>query len=236
MERLATAAQTEGTPGARENPYITIRTRFFDDFFQQLDGARQIVLVAAGLDTRAYRLDWPAGTRLFELDRPEVLRAKQELLDGLGARPRCERITAGVDLAEPWGKALTGAGFEPAARSVWLAEGLFPYLDEAAALGVIAQISALATAGSRLATDIVGKSFLESPWTQPHLEAMKRENAPWQWGTDDPEGLLAAHGWQATAVRPGDEGANHGRWPYPPYPRGLKDLPNTYLVTAIRNG
>jgi len=84
---------------------ISIRTRFFDDFLQRITrqpGIRQVVLLAAGLDTRAYRLSWPSDTRLFELDQPQVLQAKAETLHALGAQPACPRQALGVDLSEPW--------------------------------------------------------------------------------------------------------------------------------------
>lgn len=110
---------------------IAIRARFFDDFLQRVtatEGIRQVVLVAAGLDTRAYRLSWPAPVRLFELDQPEVLARKQEVLDSAGAAPGCARLPIGVDLAGQWTIPLRDAGFDPEAQSCWLAEGLLFYL------------------------------------------------------------------------------------------------------------
>jgi methyltransferase (TIGR00027 family) len=237
MDRLEAAARPAGSTGPSENPYIAIRTRFFDEFLGRAAAgpdARQIVLVAAGLDTRAFRLDWPPGTRLFELDRPQVLEAKQERLDQLGARSRCDRRTVGADLAASWEGALTGAGFDRGAGSVWLIEGLLPYLDEPSARGVFTQSASLAAPGSSLAADLVGRSLLESRWTRAYLEALERENAPWKFGTDQPEAFLAAAGWSATALRPGEEGASYGRWLYPVLPRETPGVPNSYLVTAIR--
>ena len=99
-----------GGPGA----YAVIRTRFFDNFLESVcqgSKVRQVVLVAAGMDTRAFRLDWPPGTRLYELDLPEVLDYKETVVRGAGSKARCLRRTVGVDLEEPdWPKALRDAG------------------------------------------------------------------------------------------------------------------------------
>lgn len=237
MERLEAAGRPPGAP-AVDNPYIAIRTRFFDDFMTRAvaeSSARQVVLLAAGLDTRAFRLDWPEGTRWFELDRPEVIVAKQEILDAEHARPRCARQAIGVDLAGDWPAALLAAGFQAHATSVWLVEGLTPYLDEGAVGSVLERSAALAAPGSRLAADVVAKTFLESVWTRPHLETMARAGAPWRFGTDQPEDFFAARGWRASVVRPGTEGASFGRWPHMVAPRGTPGIPDTFLVTAMRS-
>jgi methyltransferase (TIGR00027 family) len=238
MEGLEAAARPGGTAPGTENPYIAIRTRFFDEYLTGAvaapAGPRQIVLPAAGLDTRAFRLDWPAGTRFFELDRPELVQAKQEILDGTGARPRCERITVGLDLTLPWAEALRAAGFDAAAPSAWLIEGLTPYLDEASVRHVLTEAASLGAPGSRLGMDVLGRSFLESPWTQSVLQAMARGGSPWKFGVDDPEGFLAATGWQATVVRTGEPGASYGRWYFPTFPRGTPGAPESFLVTAVR--
>jgi methyltransferase (TIGR00027 family) len=238
LERLELAVRPAGATGPSENPYIVIRTRVFDEFLTGAvtgSDARQVVLPAAGLDTRAFRLNWPEGTRFFELDRPEVLEAKQEVLEREGARPRCDRRTVGVDLAAPWSEALRGIGFDPNARSVWLIEGLFPYLEEATAIAVLDQAAALAATDSRLGADVIGRSFFDSPWTRSYLEALEREGAGWKFGTDQPEEFFGAHGWEATVVmRPGEPSANFGRWPYPLAPRGAPGIPSTFLVTAVR--
>jgi methyltransferase (TIGR00027 family) len=116
--------------------YVVVRTRFFDDFLLYACrgvGVRQVVLLAAGMDARAFRLNWPSGTRLYELDRPEVLDAKDEVLTRTDARPACERRTIGTDLGHAsWPKALSEAGYRAREPSVWLMEGLLFYLDETA--------------------------------------------------------------------------------------------------------
>jgi O-methyltransferase involved in polyketide biosynthesis len=126
-------------------------------------------------------------------------------------------------------------GFAPARPSAWLIEGLFPYLDEPSTRAVLAQATRLAAPGARLAADVIGRSFLESQWNRPYLEALARENVPWRFGTDEPEAFWAAQGWDATVRRPGEEGASFGRWPYPVLLRRTAGIPNTYLVTASRS-
>jgi methyltransferase (TIGR00027 family) len=238
MHRLEAVSRPPGMTGSTDNPYLSIRTRFLDDFLASAvvpGGAVQVVIVAAGLDTRAYRRAWPEGTRLFELDRPELLAAKQQVLDRLGARPRCDRRTAGVDFTAPtWGDALIGAGFDATRPAVWIVEGLLPYLDAPAVHQIIARTASLAAPGSRLAADVVGRSFLESPWTQAFRDAVAQDGAPWRFGTEEPEALFGEGGWHATATRPGDPGANFGRWPFPVVPRGMPGIPSTYLVVADR--
>ncbi len=106
--------------------YQGARTRFFDNYFLQAAeaGVRQVVILAAGLDSRAYRLAWPDATTIFELDRPQVLDFKREVLTEQGAKPNAERREIAIDLREDWPQALRDSGFEPAEPSAWIAEGL----------------------------------------------------------------------------------------------------------------
>ncbi|GAA2096719.1 SAM-dependent methyltransferase [Kitasatospora saccharophila] len=130
-----------------------MRTRFYDDRLPAA-GARQVVLLAAGLDTRAYRLAWPPGTRLFEVDLPAVLDFKQSVLDEQGAEPACERVALPADLAEPdWTDRLLAAGFDPGRPTVWLAEGLLVYLDAEQAAGLLTAVGGLSAPGSSLLTE-----------------------------------------------------------------------------------
>jgi methyltransferase (TIGR00027 family) len=118
-------------PGAPALADMIIRARFFDDFLRRVTGTgevRQVVLLAAGLDTRGYRLSWPDRVQVFELDQPGVLDRKQDMLDGAGAKPRCARRAVGVDLTGRWTTAVLDAGFDPRALSCWLAEGFLFYL------------------------------------------------------------------------------------------------------------
>lgn len=134
---------------------IAVRTRFFDDFFTAAagDGLRQAVILAAGLDTRAYRLAWPDGTVVYELDQPAVVDFKSTTLANLGAQPTAERRTVPVDLRDDWPTALRGNGFDDSEPTAWIAEGLLLYLPPEAQDRLFDTITALSAPGSRLATE-----------------------------------------------------------------------------------
>jgi methyltransferase (TIGR00027 family) len=136
---------------------IVVRTRFFDDFFTAAakDGVRQAVILASGLDTRAYRLRWPAGTVVYELDQPQVIEFKTDTLADLGAAPTAERRAIAIDLRDDWPAALREAGFDVTQPTAWSAEGLLPYLPPEAQDRLFDNIAALSAPGSRLATEHV---------------------------------------------------------------------------------
>jgi len=237
MNELEAMAAPPGKEAAPDNPYIAIRTRYFDDFLLAAvrDAAiRQVVVLAAGLDSRAFRLDWPAETRCFELDRADVLHAKDELLEAAGAVPRCARHVIGADLTGDWSEMLLAGGFDVGAASVWLVEGLTPYLEEGAVRALLGRCGDLAVPGSRLGIDLAGRGIFDSPWTVNYRQALERIGAPWRFGTDEPEALLASAGWDAVVVRPGEPAATFGRWPYPVPPRGIPGIPSFFIATATR--
>lgn len=141
--------------GERFVDFQAARTRFFDDYVSAAAaaGIRQIVLLAAGLDSRAYRLRWPAHTVVFELDQPRVLEFKRQVLADYGAAPRATRVEVPVDLRGDWPRALRDAGFDPAEPSAWIAEGLLVYLPAAAQDELFAGIAALSSPGSQVAVE-----------------------------------------------------------------------------------
>ncbi|MEE3067606.1 MAG: class I SAM-dependent methyltransferase [Actinomycetota bacterium] len=136
---------------------MTVRTRFFDDFFTAAteEGVRQAVILASGLDTRAYRLRWPAGTVVYEIDQPRVIAFKTDTLSGIGAAPSAERRTVAIDLRDDWPAALRAAGFDVTQPTAWSAEGLLPYLPPEAQDRLFDNITALSAPGSRVATEHV---------------------------------------------------------------------------------
>jgi methyltransferase (TIGR00027 family) len=234
LERMEAAAQSGG-PGL----YPVIRTRFFDDFLvgscRRL-GVRQVVLAAAGLDTRAFRLSWPSGTQVYEMDLPEVLNTKEDVIDRAGAQPNCERLTVGVDLSmATWPEALLACGYRPERPSVWLIEGLLYYLTRTAVHGLLEKVGTLATTGSLLGLDVMNRGLFFSPVAWPMQAALARRGAPGRFGTNDPETLMARHGWEADVTQPGEEGANFGRWPRPMVPRDVPSIPRSFLVRACRS-
>ncbi len=131
------------------------RTRYFDNYFRQAAdaGVRQVVILAAGLDSRAYRLSWPDQTTIFELDRRQVLDFKREVLAEQGAKPNAERREVAIDLREDWPQALRDSGFDAAKPSAWIAEGLLIYLPAAAEVQLFTGIDALATPASHVAVE-----------------------------------------------------------------------------------
>lgn len=155
---------------------ITVRTRFFDDFFTAAveSGIRQAVILASGLDTRAYRLPWPADTTVFELDQPEVIAFKSRTLTDLGAVPSADRRAVAIDLRDDWPTALRNAGFDPGAPTAWIAEGLLIYLPPDAQDRLLDDITALSASGSRIATEEMDMSSLPDDWAQTLNERSRR--------------------------------------------------------------
>ncbi|WP_428342241.1 class I SAM-dependent methyltransferase [Mycobacterium sp.] len=136
---------------------MTVRTRFFDDFFTGAaeSGVRQAVILASGLDTRGYRLPWGDGVVVYEIDQPQVIEFKTRTLADIGAAPTAELRTVAIDLREDWPAALRAAGFDARQPTAWSAEGLLPYLPADAQDRLFDNITALSAAGSRLATEHV---------------------------------------------------------------------------------
>jgi methyltransferase (TIGR00027 family) len=155
---------------------ITVRTRFFDDFFLQATGSgiRQAVIVASGLDTRAYRLPWPAGTVVYEIDQPEVIEFKTRALANLGAEPTAQRRTVSIDLREDWPSALVAAGLDTGQPTAWSAEGLLVYLPPDAQDRLFDNVTALSAPGSRIATEHMDMRNIPSDWAQKLTERAKR--------------------------------------------------------------
>jgi methyltransferase (TIGR00027 family) len=136
---------------------MAMRTKFFDDYFlaAAASGVRQAVILASGLDSRAYRLAWPAGTVVYEIDQPKVIEFKTTTLAGIGAEPTATRRTVAIDLREDWPTALRAAGLDPDAPIAWCAEGLLIYLPPEAQDRLFDDITALSVAGSTVATEYV---------------------------------------------------------------------------------
>jgi methyltransferase (TIGR00027 family) len=229
-ELIVQASRTFGAP------LLAIRTRFFDELLLhavRTSRVRQVVLLAAGLDTRAYRLPWPLGTHLYELDQPAVLAAKSATLAKLGAEPACHRHTLDVDLAEAgWEERLRAAGYDPHALSAWLAEGLLMYLDAQAVQQLLRTTAQLAAPGSWLGADLFNTVVLTAPLLRPLVDLMAAQGAPWQFASDDPASLFAEAGWTADVTEAREAGARYGRWPFLVSPRRLRGTPHYFLVAA----
>lgn len=226
-------AETVAASGDKSTLQIVVRTRFWDEaLLRAAPAVKQVVILAAGLDARAYRLAWPDGTRVFELDQPAVIATKAEAL--AGEVPRCRRVALGVDLTEDWTETLRANGFDPAQPAVWLMEGLLQYLDEGAVHALFQRVDALSAPGSVLLYDIVGKVLLDSVMLAAVREQMSRNGAPWLFGTDSPEQLCVPLGWSATVTDVAEPGNKWHRWFAPAVPLDVPGVPRGYFVTATK--
>lgn len=211
--------------GARQMlEQITVRTRFFDDFFTEAaaDGIRQVVILASGLDTRAYRLDWPAGTVVYEIDQPAVIEFKTTVLAEAGVTPAAERRTVAVDLRDDWPAALRAAGFDPNQPTAWIAEGLLIYLPPDAQDRLLEHITALSAAGSRLATEHMDAKALTGDWAKQMAARARRHGSDVDVSElfyNGPRTSAADHlnslGWQTSVLSSSDAYQRQGFGPLP---------------------
>jgi methyltransferase (TIGR00027 family) len=202
-------------PGGTENEtafprLYGVQTRFFDDFFTSAGdaGIRQAVIVAAGLDSRAYRLEWLDSTTVFEVDLPKVLEFKARVLGEHGATPKARRSEVAADLRTDWPAPLKAAGFDPQSPSAWSVEGVLPYLTDDAQNTLFTRISELCAPGSRVAVGALGSRL-----DRDQLAALEMTHPGVNMSGDvdfsaltyetkaDPAEWLAAHGWNVEPVR-----------------------------------
>jgi methyltransferase (TIGR00027 family) len=200
---------------------IAVRTRFFDDFFLDAGkaGIRQTVILASGLDARPYRLPWPAGTTVFEIDQPKVIEFKTATMTSIGATPAAGHRAVSVDLRDDWSSALRSNGFDETQPTAWSAEGLLAYLPPDAQDRLFDNITALSAPGSRLATEYHpdgGAAMSEraktmgNPWRDHGFDVdltqlfYKGERKP----VDD---YLTEHGWQVGSRTRPEVFAAYGR-------------------------
>ena len=227
--------------------YQAVRTHFFDTYFADAVGAgiRQAVILAAGLDSRAFRLDWPAGTTVYEIDQPEVVGYKTATLESAGAAPTATRRTVAVDLRDDWPAALTSAGFDPSQPTAWLAEGLLPYLPAEAQDRLFEMLTELSAPGSQVAVEAFSLGAADNEHrrtarrarfnrmrerlglhinveTLTYQESDRADAAEW----------LTAHGWQVSAVSNADEMARLGR----PIPADLAEEAFTTRLLRAKLG
>lgn len=188
---------------------MAVRTKFFDDFFLDATaaGVRQAVILASGLDSRAYRLQWPAGTVVYEVDQPAVIAFKTQALADIGAEPTADRRVVAMDLRFDWPAALKAAGFAPARPTAWSAEGLLGYLPPDAQDSLLDTISSLSAPGSWLATE--SSPPLDQADVDEAKEKMELSAERWRehgydldWSNlvyfgdrNEPANYLAEHGW-----------------------------------------
>ena len=194
---------------------MALRTRFFDDYFISAcaNGAvRQAVILASGLDSRAYRLPWLSDTVIYEIDQPAVIDFKTRVLNDLDAQPRAQRRTVGIDLREDWPTALKAAGFDPTVPTAWLAEGLLIYLPPDAQDRLFDTITALSAPGSAVATEyapgIIDYDAAKAKEMAANMRGqgldMQMSDLIYPGPRSSAMDYLGATGWQVTAT-PGNE-------------------------------
>jgi len=207
--------------------YQAMRTHFFDEYFENAVGAgiRQVVILAAGLDSRAYRLGWPAGTAVYEIDQPKVLEYKTGILEQQGALPAASRRAVPVDLRDDWPAALTATGFDRTQPTAWLAEGLLPYLPSEAQDRLFEIFTALSAPGSQVAIEAFGMNSRSNSqrWLRMRerlgLDVNVQALTYHEPDRTDAAQWLTDHGWRVEAVNNRDEMARLGR----PVPEDLAD-------------
>jgi len=229
-----------GSAGAmsRMADNMAVRTKFFDEFFTDATkaGIKQVVILASGLDARAYRLAWPAGTVVYEIDQPQVIDFKSRTMAELGATPTAYRRTVAVDLRDDWPAALRAAGFDPAQPAAWSAEGLLGYLPPEAQDRLLETITELSAPGSRIATESSGN--LQPGDEEKMKERMRTVTERWrEHGFDlDMTGLvylgdrneaaayLAERGWRLTSDSVADLFAANGLPPIDEETGGMGEM------------
>jgi methyltransferase (TIGR00027 family) len=221
---------------------IAVRTRFFDDFFIGAgeSGIRQAVILASGLDSRPYRLPWPDGTIVYEIDQPQVIEFKTATMADIGATPNAERRTVAIDLREDWPAALRRSGFDETQPTAWSAEGLLVYLPPEAQDRLFDNITALSSPGSQLATEYHpdgGATVAEraksmgSQWQQ-HGFDVDLSQLFYSGERNPVVDYLSSHGWQVSARTRPEVFADYGR--DFPDAEELAPLSNSLAVIATR--
>jgi methyltransferase (TIGR00027 family) len=223
---------------AGPDPYLTIVTKFFDDAVVRVvhDCAlTQVVIIGAGTDTRAFRLDWPPGIRVFEVDVLDVLEHKEHVVQRHGARPRCERRVVDVTCRGSLTHALSRQGFDPSRRTAFLLERLHCLQPEAADR-LVREVTAAAEDGSWIGVALIANNMLRARFLQQALRKLESIGLPsWGFGVDDPDAWLRARGWSSQSVVVGADEANYGRWPRLHVPRGSPALPHAFLAVGWRH-
>jgi methyltransferase (TIGR00027 family) len=213
---------------------MAVRTRFFDDFFigAGAAGIRQAVILASGLDSRPYRLPWPQGTTVYEIDQPKVIEFKSTTMTEIGATPTAQRRAVSVDLREDWPAALRRSGFDETAPTAWSAEGLLAYLPPEAQDRLFDNITALSAPGSQLATEyhpdggatVAERSKAMGAQWQQHGFDVDLSKLFYSGERNSVVDYLTDHGWQVSARSRPEVFAGYGR-----------EFPDAEALAPLRN-
>lgn len=201
---------------------IAIRTHYIDTAIRQAlaHGASpaQVVIVGAGFDTRAARLDLLAnGHAVFEIDLPEIIGAKKEIFNASNeALPTFgtgdwHAIAANLAGEDPWWEALATHGLRPQRPTIWVVEGLFYYLPPAAAAHMLSCFSTAAPAAILIA-DHMGPASRNGTRNRAATERLDRLGTRLTSAIASPTEFLADSHWICVhASTIAQYGANIGR-------------------------
>ena len=248
-EDLDSDSESVGMQRMTDN--MAVRTKFFDEFFLTATqaGIRQAVILASGLDSRAYRLAWPAGTTVYEIDQPDVIEFKTRTLAELGAEPTAKRRTVAMDLRYDWPSALIEEGFDPHQPTAWSAEGLLGYLPPDSQDRLLDTITELSAPGSRVAVESVPN--IDPADHEKAIERMQAASARWRdHGFDldfaeliylgdrnEAASYLGDHGWQLSRNSVKELFATNG---LPPVDEDNEDVGNfgelQYVSGVLKRG
>lgn len=218
-------AHTKSQP--RDIAYLAMRTKVFDNFFQDVlfcntrTQISQVVLLAAGMDSRAYRLSWLENTYLYELDFAEILAYKKNRLEGI--LPRCKRIEIPADLTQPWTHLLLERSYQRDRPSLWLLEGVLMYLEASQCDRLLQEVAALTAPGSYLGLDLIDRQTLQCD---------RKNQGYFQFGIDDPVGFLAKYDWTAKIIDPADLNIGGDRFKHFFSSDRIVDTARPFLITA----
>ncbi|HEV2686627.1 MAG TPA: SAM-dependent methyltransferase, partial [Actinomycetota bacterium] len=215
--------------------YVIVRTKFLDDYANDAAaaGIRQFVVLGAGLDARAFRLDWPEGTRVFELDVHDVNEFKKRALARVSLQPRVERVAVEADLIADWMPALARSGFDPLIPTAWAAEGLLIYFTNEQNERLISTLSDASSPGSRIAMTLARKGSLDVPEMFVNAGPSGDRSVPGMWKSEspgDPASWLRLYGWEAEVFDSRERAAAYGR----PLPVTAPESSVRALVRAVR--
>jgi methyltransferase (TIGR00027 family) len=231
---------------------VAVRTRFFDEFFDDAGkaGIRQAVILASGLDARAYRLAWPAGMTVYEIDQPQVIGFKSATLAALGVVPTTHRRAVGIDLRQDWPTALQQAGFDASQPTAWIAEGLLlGYLPPDAQDRLLDNLTALSAPGSRFATESMPNiNQLDEGKIQERMQTLTQSwhdhgfdidmaELTYPGDRNEVDTYLDTHGWQTLASSTAELFAANGLPPITDDDDNIQaEYANLAYITATQKG
>jgi methyltransferase (TIGR00027 family) len=225
----------------RMTEQVAARTRFIDGFVGNAAaaGIRQAVILASGLDGRGYRLSWPPGMVVFEIDLPQVLEFMADTVGTLGAEPTADLRAVPIDLRHDWPAALRQAGFDAESPTAWIAEGLLGLLPPEAQDRLLDDVIALSADGSRLMAEIIVASpetaqIVETAtrkWYEHGLD-VKVDHVTYPDERNDVASYMDERGWRTVRTLTNELLTDHGL-PVPPPTPGAQSFTQNYFCTAV---